>query len=272
LEVRCVRSTDHLLYSLVILAHWFVILERHCHAHVPGISGTLDQTLAAPAPDFFFRESFVDDRPIPFSDVVGGQLRMARDPPPGEEHAEMFRAQVGGHSDQIAHETDLGLTHFGDRVAEVVIGGDAVNLDSFAARQTLQFLATSPGPVQRIAVRTLAIDLYAVVSEFFCGAYEFGQSEGFASIPATEVSDAIESNFHFGFDRGCFSAAHTIALRKMVVKASFSKSQGPCPMKIYSTSHRNCILTSEAIPGGSQRRWLRFGSRRSVFGTRIGRD
>src|SRR5206468_3473336 len=217
---------------MVILDHGFVILERQCHAHVPGILSTLDQTLAAPAPDFFLRESFVDDRPIPFSDVVGGQLWMARDSPPGEEHAEMFRAQVGGHSDQIAHETDLGLTHFGDRVAEVVIGGDAVNLDSFAARQTLQFLATSPGPVQRITVRTLAIDLYAVVSEFFCGANEFGQSEGFAAIPATEVSDAIESNFHFG--RGCFSAAHTIALRKMVVKASFSKSQGPCPMKIYT--------------------------------------
>src|SRR5437667_5823423 len=65
---------------MVILDHWFVILERQCHAHVPGIPSTLDQTLAAPAPDFFFRESFVDDRPIPFSDVVGGQLRMARNP------------------------------------------------------------------------------------------------------------------------------------------------------------------------------------------------
>src|ERR1041385_7653901 len=224
----------HSQHVLVILDHWFVILEGQCDAHVPGIPGTLDQALAAPAPDFFCREFFVDDGPISFSDVVSGQLRMARDPPPGEEHAEMFRAQVGGHSDQIAHETDLGLTHLGDRVAEVVIGGDAVNLDSFATRQTLQFLATSPWPVQRIAVRTLAIDLHAVVSELFCRANEFGQSEGFAAIPATEVSDAIESNFHLGFGRGGLSAAHTIAFLKMVVKASFSKSQGPCPMKIYT--------------------------------------
>src|SRR5204862_6759327 len=88
-------------------------------------------------------------------------------------------------------------------------------------------------PVEWIAVRLLAADLYAVAAKFFCGANEFGQSEGFAAIPATEVSDAIESNFHSGFDRGCFSAAHTIALRKMVFNASFSKSHGPCPMKIH---------------------------------------
>src|SRR5437899_5844608 len=151
---------------------------------------------------------------------------MARDPPPGEEHAEMFRAQVGSHSDQLAHETDLRLTHFGDRVAEIVIGGDAVNLDSFAARQALQFLATSPGPVEWIAVWPLAVDLYPVVTKFFRGANEFRQSERFAAIPAAEVGDAVESKFHFDFDEG-FSRVHRIALRKMVVKALSSKSHGP---------------------------------------------
>src|SRR5439155_9416689 len=68
----------------------------------------------------------------------------------------------------------------------------------------------------------------------FVANFDFEVIFDISTVRATEVSDAIESNFHFGFDRGCFSAAHTIALRKMVVKASFSKSQGPCPMKIYT--------------------------------------
>src|SRR6266496_1940000 len=110
----------------------------------------------------------------------------------------MFRVQVRSHSNQFAHETDLSLTHFGDRIAEIVVGGDAVNLDAFAARQPLQFLATGLRPVERIAVRPLTIDLHAVVAEFFGGTNEFRQSEGFAAIPAAEIGDAIESNFHKG--------------------------------------------------------------------------
>src|SRR6267143_3681102 len=210
-----------------------MILERQRDAHLPGVSGALDQALAAPAPDFFFREFSVDDGPIPFSDVVSGQLRMPCDAPPGEEHAQMFRAQVGSHSNQLARETDLSLTHFGDRVAEVVVGSDSVNLDAFSDGEALQFLATSLRPVERIAMRPLAINLHAVIAEFFGGANEFRQGQGLAAVLATEISDAIESEFHFGFAEGCFLAAHKITLRKRVVKALSSKSQGPCPMKIY---------------------------------------
>src|SRR5262245_25457703 len=132
---------------------------------------------------------------------------MACDAPPGEEHSQMFRAQVGGHSDQLAHETDLSLSHFRDRVAEIIIGGDAVNLNSFVARQSLQFLATSFGPVERIAVWALAIDFHAVVTESPGGLDQFGKSQGFTSIPEAEIGNAVESEFHLGFDKRCFSAA-----------------------------------------------------------------
>src|SRR6266480_1321186 len=114
----------------------------------------------------------------------------------------MFRAQVGSHSNQLVHEADLRLTHLGNRVAEIVIGSDAVNLDAFAARQAVQFLATSLRPVEWIAVRSLAVDLYAVVAKLFRGADEFRQGQGLAPIPAAEIGDAIESEFHFDFAEG----------------------------------------------------------------------
>src|ERR1041385_8468271 len=183
---------------MVILDEWLVILERERHTHLPGVSGALDQTLAAPAPDLPFGKFFVDDGPIPFSNVVSGKLRMPCDAPPREEDAQMFCAQVSRHPDQLAHKTDLSLTHFRDRVAEIVVGGDPENLDAFAARQALQFLATSLRPIERIAVRSLAVDLDAVVAECFCGANEFRQGKGFPAIPAAEVGDAIESDFHKG--------------------------------------------------------------------------
>src|SRR6267143_618099 len=159
-----------------------MILERQRDAHLPGVSGALDQALAAPAPDFLFREFSVDDGPIPFSNVVSGQLRMPGDAPPGEEHAQMFRAQVGSHSNQLAHETDLSLTHFGDRVAEIVIGSDTVNLDAFSDGEALQFLATSLRPVERIAMRPLAINFHAVIAKSAGGFDQFRKSQGFTPI------------------------------------------------------------------------------------------
>src|SRR5262249_3147176 len=128
--------------------------------------------------------------------------------------------------------TDLRLAHFGHGIAEIVIGGNGVNLDAFAVRQALQFLAARLRPVERVAVRPFAINLDAVVAELFRGANEFRQSERFAAIPAAQIRNAVESDFHL--DEVCFSAAHTIALLKIVVNASFSKSHGPCPMKIYT--------------------------------------
>src|ERR1041385_3272743 len=185
---------------MVILDEWLVILERERHTHLPGVSGALDQTLAAPAPDLPFGKFFVDDGPIPFSNVVSGKLRMPCDATPREEDAQMFCAQVSRHPDQLAHKTDLSLTHFRDRVAEIVVGGDPENLDAFAARQALQFLATSLRPIERIAVRSLAVDLDAVVAECFCGANEFRQGKGFPAIPAAERSEEhtseLQSRLH----------------------------------------------------------------------------
>src|SRR4030095_13007709 len=99
-------------------------------------------------------------------------------------------------SNQFAHETDLSFAHFGNGVAEIVVGGHAVNFDPFAARAALQLLTTLLRPVERIAVRPLAINLHAVIAKLFCSANEFRQSESFAAIPAAEVGNCIESNFH----------------------------------------------------------------------------
>jgi hypothetical protein len=137
------------------------------------------------------------DGPIAFSDVVSGQLRMPCDAPPGEEHAQMFRAQVGSHSSQLAHETDLSLTHFRDRVAEIVIGGDGVDLNSFAVRHGPQLFASPRRPVEGIAVRSLAVNLHAIIAKSACGFDQFRKSQGFAPIPGAEIGDAIESEFHF---------------------------------------------------------------------------
>src|SRR5438445_2308424 len=173
-----------------------MILERQRDAHLPGVSGALDQALAAPAPDFLFREFSVDDGPIPFSYLVSGQLRMTCDAPPSEEHPQMFRAQVGSHSNQLVYEANLRLTHLGHGIAEIVVGSDAVNLDAFSGSEALQFLATSLRPVERIAMRPLAVNLHAVITELFGDADEFRQGQGLAAIPTAEVGDAIESNFH----------------------------------------------------------------------------
>src|SRR5256885_640846 len=108
----------------------------------------------------------------------------------------MFRAQVGSHANQIVYEANLSLTHLGHGIAEIVIGSDAVNLDTFSGGKALQFLATSLRPVEWIAMRSLAIDLNAVVAEFLGRTNEFRQREGFAAIPAAEVGDAVKSNFH----------------------------------------------------------------------------
>src|SRR6266478_1346691 len=68
-----IHLAHHSQHVVMILNDWFVILQCQRHAHLPGVSGTLDQALAAPTPDFLFGEFFVDDWPISFSNVVSGQ-------------------------------------------------------------------------------------------------------------------------------------------------------------------------------------------------------
>ena len=90
---------------------------------------------------------------------------MPRDAPPGQEHAQRRRSQVGRHADEVAHEADLGLADLGNGVAEVVIGRHREDLDPFAVGHRTQLAAARRRPVERIAVRPLAVDLDSVVAD-----------------------------------------------------------------------------------------------------------
>jgi hypothetical protein len=194
--MRRIHFAHHAQHIAMVFDERLVILQCQRHAHVLRVTGAFDQRLAAPTPDFLLGEFLMHDGPVVFRDVVAGELRMARDAPPGEEHAEILRSHVGGHADQLAQVTDLGLAHFGHGIAEVVVGGNAEDFDAFALGDAQQFVALVLRPVERISVRSLAVNLHAVVAEFLCGANKLRQGESFATIPAAEVSDAVESDFH----------------------------------------------------------------------------
>jgi len=51
---------------------------------------SFDQRITAPVPDFFLGEFLVNDWPKIFHDIVGGQLGVTRNAPPGKENAEVF--------------------------------------------------------------------------------------------------------------------------------------------------------------------------------------
>ena len=110
---------------MVIVDERLVVLERERHAGVAGVAGTFDQGFAAPAPDLLGREFFVHDRPVTLGDVVGGELGMARHAPPGQEHAQVGRTEVGGHANQLAHVADLGLANLGHRVEKSLLAATA---------------------------------------------------------------------------------------------------------------------------------------------------
>ena len=108
----------------------------------------------------------------------------------------MLGAHVRRHADEFVDETNLGFPNLGNWVAEIVIGGYPEDFDPLAVCNPLQLLAACLGPIQWVPVGPLAVDFNAVVAKSAGRAYEFRQGEGFAPIPATEVGDAIQSNFH----------------------------------------------------------------------------
>src|SRR5437660_2505317 len=119
---------------------------------------TLEQRLAAPAPNLLSGKLLVNDRPEVLHDIVGCQLWMPSDAPPGQKDAQMLCAQIGSHTDELAQVSDLCLAHFRCRAAKIVVRRHCVNLDPFAFGHGSQLLAPPRGPVERIAMRPLAIN------------------------------------------------------------------------------------------------------------------
>src|SRR5882724_2738105 len=142
---------------------------------------------------------------------------MSSDAPPRRKDTQMLCAEIRGHADEIAQVSDLRLTNFRGRAAKVVVGGYCVNLDSFALGDRAQVLAAARRPIQWISMRTFAVNLDPVIAKSPGSFDQFRQGQWFTSIPEAKIRDAIESEFHF--DKGCFWAAHRMALRKIVVKA-----------------------------------------------------
>jgi hypothetical protein len=96
---------------------------------VSRVTAAFSEGVATPTPDLLLAELFVHNWPIAFGDIVAGELRVARDSPPGEEDAKMFRTEVSGHADQIPDKTDLGFPHLGNGIAEVVVRGNSQDFD-----------------------------------------------------------------------------------------------------------------------------------------------
>ena len=88
LQVRRVHLLHHPQDVAVIVDERAMVLESERDARVSGVSRALDQGVAAPSPDLLGGELLVDDGPVALGDVVGGQLGMSRDAPPGQEHAQ----------------------------------------------------------------------------------------------------------------------------------------------------------------------------------------
>ena len=98
--------------------------------------------------------------------VAAAAFGQERDAGPGEKDAHDFRAEVGSHAHQFAQVDQLRFAVFGDGAAEIVVAGDGVNLDALVGGQFAELLAAGFRHVERIAVRTLAVDLDALVAEF----------------------------------------------------------------------------------------------------------
>ena len=74
-----------------------------------------------------------------------GDVGMLGDARPAEKDPHHLGAQTSRHADEFAHVGDLAFTVFRDRAAEIVVGGDAVNLDALAVSNATEFPAAAAG-------------------------------------------------------------------------------------------------------------------------------
>src|SRR5581483_900262 len=177
----------------------WVILQRKRHAEIAGESRCFVQGVAAPGPGLVAAEFLMLGFPDSFRDVVAaaafGAQRYAR---PRQEYAHDLHAEIGRHAQQLAHIDELRLAMLGNRAAEIVIGGDGVDLDAGVGSFLAQFTASGGGHIQRIAMRALAVDLDSLVAEL-CGSLDdLLECESAAAVPEAAVGDAVEADLNFG--------------------------------------------------------------------------
>ncbi len=70
-----------------------------------------------------------------------------------------------------------------------------ISIPSPSAMRT-QLAASGRRPIERIAVRPLAVDLDPVIAVLLGPGDHLGQGESLAAIPEAQVGDAVESQFH----------------------------------------------------------------------------
>src|SRR5271155_4727659 len=87
--------------------------------------------------------------------------------------------------------------------AEVVIPGDRIDLQALIGGSFAQILAASFWQIERIPVRTLAIDFHAVISELRSAVDHLLRGQSIATIPNAPVCDAIEADLNVGRGRRC---------------------------------------------------------------------
>ncbi len=89
------------------------------------------------------------------------------------------------------------------RAAEIVVGGHSVDLDSFILRDAPQAAAAFGRHVERVAVRTLAVDLDALVAKPARSLDHLLNGERSAAIPDAAVRDAVKAKLDFAHARQC---------------------------------------------------------------------
>src|SRR5262249_39822467 len=100
---------------------------------------------------------------------------------------------------------------------------DGVDVDPLGVGETAEVAAPRARPIERVAVRPLAVELDAVVAEPARGPDQLLECESLAAVPEAEIGDAIEADAQI---RGRF------------------RRQGARPEGCRAPSSRGCDATS----------------------------
>src|SRR5580704_16526058 len=89
--------------------------------------------------------------------------------------------------------------------AEIVVGSYGVDLKAVASGLAAEFAAARLRHIERVAVRTLAVDFHALVSELVRAFDDLFDSERISAIPDASIGDAVQADFHVGGGHRCAS-------------------------------------------------------------------